>query len=338
MTDSKRTFEDKPATRQRVPVLVGLTGPSGSGKTFSALRLATGIQRVTGGDIGYVDTEARRALHYADRFKFHHLEFKAPFGPLDYLAAIEHFANKGVRTVVVDSCSHEHEGPGGVLEMHEQETDRLAKEWKKPRDSVQMTAWAVPKAQRRRLINAILQMDINAIFCFRAKEKLKVITGRAPIPLGWMPIAGEEWIYEMTVNCLLYPAGGGVPIWSPTEPGEKQMIKLPEQFRAMFEASRPLDEATGEGLAKWAAGDATGFTPAPQPTNGNGWGSVLAKVAAMGGDGAAERILAKFGRSSVAEMSNADGNAMIAAGKKIKAGESTFDTEFPPATDDGLGL
>ena len=46
-----RTFEDRPATRDKVPLLVGLMGPSGSGKTFSALRLATGIQTVSGGDI-----------------------------------------------------------------------------------------------------------------------------------------------------------------------------------------------------------------------------------------------------------------------------------------------
>ena len=32
------------------------------------------------------------------------------------------------------------------------------------------------------------------------------------------------------------------------------MIKLPEQFKAIFAERRPLDEKTGEALAKWAAG------------------------------------------------------------------------------------
>ena len=76
-----RTFEDREAVREQVPLLVGLMGPSGGGKTFSALRLATGFQRVSGGDIFVIDTEARRALHYADRFKFRHIAFPAPFGP-----------------------------------------------------------------------------------------------------------------------------------------------------------------------------------------------------------------------------------------------------------------
>src|SRR4029079_18921024 len=111
-----RSFDDKPAVRERVPLLVGLVGPSGGGKTFSALRLAKGFQRVTGSEVYFIDTEARRALHYADRFQFRHVAFGAPFGPLDYLAAIQHCVAKGAKTIIVDSMSHEHEGPGGVLE------------------------------------------------------------------------------------------------------------------------------------------------------------------------------------------------------------------------------
>lgn len=92
-----RNFEDRPAVRERVPLLLGLVGPSGTGKTFSALRLATGIQRVTAGEIFYVDTEARRALHYADKFKFRHVDFKPPFGPLDYLTVIDHCVKASIR-------------------------------------------------------------------------------------------------------------------------------------------------------------------------------------------------------------------------------------------------
>lgn len=252
----QRRFEDKEATREQVPLLVGLMGPSGGGKTFSALRLATGIQRVTGGEIWMIDTEARRGLHYADRFKFRHVEFKAPFGPLDYLAALEHCVSKGARTVIVDSMSHEHEGPGGVLEIHEREKERLGGE----RNT--FPAWARPKAERRRLINSILQMPCNFVFCFRAKEKTKMSTKQekangadALVPLGFMPIAGEEFVYEMTLNCLLLPNAGGVPTWRSDEVGERMMIKLPEQFRGLFQQAHPLCEDDGVTLATWAAGD-----------------------------------------------------------------------------------
>lgn len=260
-----RTFEDKLATREQVPLLIGLVGASGSGKTYSALRLAAGIQRVSGGEIGFIDTEAKRALYYADAFKFRHLDFKAPFGPLDYLAAIRHFYDKGAKTIIIDSMSHEHEGPGGVLEQHETETQRLAKAWSSTPDKVKMSAWQVPKAARRRLLNEMLQMSCNFILCFRAKEKVDLTDSKKPASLGWMPVAGEEFVYEMSLNCLLMPGSGGVPSWQPSEKGEKAIIKLPGQFRSIFSKNQPLSEDIGEELAKWAAGGVSAHSaPASQ--------------------------------------------------------------------------
>lgn len=249
-----RTFEDRPAVRERVPLLLGLMGPSGGGKTFSALRLATGIQAVSGGEIFMVDTEARRGLHYASEFNFRHMPFGAPFGALDYLAAINHCVDKGAGVVIVDSMSHEHEGPGGLLEVHASETKRLAKSWGVSEAKAQMSAWAKPKADRRRLINTILQLPCNFIFCFRAKHKLKIKKGEDPKPLGFMPIAGEEFVYEQAVCALLMPGANGVPTWRSDEDGEAQMIKLPGWARAMFADGRPIDEGAGTKLAQWAAG------------------------------------------------------------------------------------
>ena len=156
-----RRFDAKPATREHVPLLLGLMGPSGSGKTFSALRLASGIQTVSGGDIYVIDTEARRALHYADQFKFKHIEFNPPFASVDYLSALEHCVKAGAGVVVVDSMSHEHEGPGGVLDYHERELDRIAGNDYGKRERVKMLAWQKPKADRRKLINGLLQLNAN---------------------------------------------------------------------------------------------------------------------------------------------------------------------------------
>ncbi len=247
---TERKFTDKPAVRESVPLLVGLMGPSGGGKTFSALRLATGIQRVTGGDIFVIDTEARRSLHYADNFKFRHIDFKAPFGPMDYLAAVEHCYNSGAKVIVVDSMSHEHEGPGGVLEMHEQELARMGGDHKKT-----FLAWQKPKSERRRMLNTMLQIPANFVFCFRAKEKLKLERGKDPAPLGFMPIAGEELVFEMTANCLLLPHANGVPSWLSDFNGEKMMMKLPLQFRSILTENRVLDEESGQKMAEWARGN-----------------------------------------------------------------------------------
>ena len=253
-----RTFEDREAIREKVPLMIGLMGPSGGGKTYSALRLAGGIQRVTGGDIYMIDTEAKRGLHYADKFKFRHVPFGAPFGSLDYLEAVQYCAGKGAGVIIVDSMSHEHEGPGGLLEKHEAELNRLAGDDYKRRKSMSMLAWAKPKQERRRLINTLLQLPVNFIFCFRAKEKIKMVKGDDPQQMGFMPIAGEEFVFEMTANCLLLPNAGGVPTWDSGELGERLMIKLPEQFKAMFRESVPLSEQLGQSMAQWAAGSPIG--------------------------------------------------------------------------------
>ena len=140
----QRVFVAKPAVRESVPLLIGLMGCSGSGKTFSALRLATGIQRVSGGEIYGIDTEARRMLHYADNFKFKHIQFDAPFGSLDYLAAMRQCVEAGAKVVIVDSMTHEHTGSGGYLETQEKEMTRMAGDDYAKRERVKFAAWILP--------------------------------------------------------------------------------------------------------------------------------------------------------------------------------------------------
>jgi len=257
MNAAARTFEINNAAREACGLLIGIVGPSSSGKTKSGLRLARGIQRVVGGDIGLIDTENRRALAYADQFRFKHIPFGAPFSPEDYLAAVRFAVKQGLRTIMIDSMSHEHEGPGGVLEWHATETKRLAKLWECSEAKASIAAWNAPKQARRRLINELLQLNVNLIFTFRAKEKIKVVTGKDPIPLGWQPICGEEFMYEFALQLLLPPGSQGRPRWKPEQEAERAIIKLPDQFIDLFtgkDARAQLDEDHGQALAEWAAG------------------------------------------------------------------------------------
>jgi hypothetical protein len=256
---AERKFEDTEAKRGKTPLLLGLVAPSGCGKTLSSLRLATGIQRVTGGDIFVLDTEAKRALHYADSFKFRHVPFTAPFSPDDYLAAIEYCMKKGAKIIIGDSFSHEHEGPGGVLEMHAKEVQRLVELYKKAgatEDTVKLGAWNVPKTMRRKMINAITQMEAHFLLNFRAKGKLKIVKGKPPEQRGFMPIAGEELVYEMTARFLLLPGSDGVPLLKSKFSGEQEIIKIPKQFRPIFQTPAQLSEGHGAAMAEWAAGRA----------------------------------------------------------------------------------
>ena len=263
----QRVFEDKPAVRGETNLLFGLIGPSGSGKTYSALRLATGMQRVFGGEIFVIDTEAGRAKHYADTFRFRHVPFAAPFAPADYAAAIKHCVARGAKIIIVDSMTHEHSGQGGVLEWHAAEVERIMAAWRCTEEKANIPAWGKPKAARRSLINTITQAPAHFIICFRAKDKISIgkgPEGRSTVTtLGFMPEGGEEFVFELTAKSLLLPGAGGVPTWQSEKPGEKLMIKLPEYFRGIFSGAegKPLDEGVGQQLAEWAAGSAK---PAPE--------------------------------------------------------------------------
>src|ERR1700690_4350275 len=102
------TFQFKPAIRESVGLLIGLAGGTGSGKTFSAMRLASGI--AGGKPFAVIDTEAGRAKHYADQFKFDHGDMKPPFSPAAYADAIAAADSGHYPVIVVDSFSHEHAG------------------------------------------------------------------------------------------------------------------------------------------------------------------------------------------------------------------------------------
>jgi hypothetical protein len=331
-----RKFEYVPAARKAVPLLIGLNGPSGCGKTYSALRLATGIQRVTGGEIACIDTEANRMLHYADRFKFNHIPFTPPFSPSDYLEAIEFAVSKGARILVIDSASHLHDGPGGVLEMHADEVERLGG----PQHN--FPAWAKPKADLRRFINAVTvgigntSNPLNLIFCFRAKSKMKIEGGRGSKPehQGFVPIASEEFIFEMTTNILLYPGSKGEPTWKSNMPGERETIKLPDQFSSMFGARSQLDEDAGEKMARWATGgDAPVVTVNPKVAQTTkAWLDWAAKKGVN-----AEQVLAKLGKASVDHVDTRDHETLAQLQGRVKAGEISIASAFAvstPAPDD----
>jgi ABC-type oligopeptide transport system ATPase subunit len=239
--------------------MVGLTGPSSSGKTYTGLRIATGIQSIYGGDIFVVDTEQRRSLHYADKFKFKHVDFQAPYSSLDYLEALRYCKKQGAGVVMIDSCSHEHDGPGGMLEQHETELTRMAGNDFGKRDRMSMLAWAKPKTARRQLITAITtELAMPVIFCFRAKTGTKPAprgaASRDPIEMGFTSIGADEWLFEMAVNMLFLPGADGVPTWESNKPGERLAIKCPTQFRWMRDLSGPITEDIGVRLAQWARG------------------------------------------------------------------------------------
>lgn len=263
-----RQFIIQPAVRQKVSLLLGIAGPSGSGKTYSALRLASGIAKVTGGDIVVIDTENRRAQHYADLFAFQHIDFAPPYGPMDYLAAIQTAERTRPAVIIIDSLSHEHDGEGGTLDCVTAELDRLAGSDTQLQQKLAAAAWRRPKAARRALLSGLLRLQSHVIVCIRANERTRMVReaiAMDPIELGLTPVAAPEFMFELTASALLKAGAHGTPTWSSMLPGEHAAIKLPRQFGSVFGGSGALEERHGEMLARWAAGETL---PVPETSPG----------------------------------------------------------------------
>lgn len=264
---SNRTFTTRRARRQDAWVRIGLSGTTGSGKTVSALRLATGMQRVLDIPIHMIDTEKGRGEYDSDVFNYEYTELEAPFGPADYWAAIEYVASLGPRIIIVDNFSHVHEGQGGLLEMHADGVQRLMKAWKvsKP-GKVTGFAWGPPKQAFKRLTQNIIRTNCHFIFLMRASNKLdwnKKDDKGQPLELGILPAIDKMFVYELLLHGILYPGADGVPVWSQgVSSTQDVMLKVPRPFRQMCAEPRQIDEAMGEEIGRWSRGPEPGGAPA----------------------------------------------------------------------------
>lgn len=239
-------FSFRPARRLNTPLIIGLAGPTKSGKTYSAHRIAVGLAK--GGAVAMINAEGAKGHQYSDKFTYLACDITAPYRPERYTEALKTALalNPRPAVVIIDSLSHMHDGPGGILEYHEDELDRIAGEDIKARQRATYTAWVKPKAAENEFIYTMLSADCHIIACFRAKEKIKVVKGKPPIELGWQPIAGERVAFETIFTLTLPPHCKGVPDLSISE--------MREPFDSMIPGNRALDEATGTKIAEWAAG------------------------------------------------------------------------------------
>ncbi|HEX3884784.1 MAG TPA: hypothetical protein VHW66_19175 [Stellaceae bacterium] len=229
-------FQIARAVRVNTPAFVALSGPSGSGKTRSGLELATGL--AGGGKILVADTEGNRALHYADLYKFDHVEWRPPFTPERNAELIDLAEQRGYAVLVIDSESDEYEGEGGLQEIRTATNDEF---------------WAKTKARHKHaLINRMRRAKVHIIFCLRAEERVRIskVDGRPVVePLGWMPLCEKRFMYEVQSSFM----------FSPEKPGVPRPIKLYDIHAKFFPEGRLVSRQAGEALAQWCAGGA----PAP---------------------------------------------------------------------------
>lgn len=237
----------RPAVREQTPLIIGLAGPTKSGKTYSALRLAAGI--AGDGVVAMINAEGARGHQYADAFTYSAYDIKPPFSPERYHSAILAAKALNPACIIIDSVSHMHDGPGGLLEYHDDELDRLAgtTDFKK-RDRMNFTAWIKPKKAENAFIYSLIGLDCPVILCFRAKEKLKIVRGKDPENLGYQAISSDRITFETIFTLMLPPHCKGVP--------DLALSEMRTPFELFVKPGNVIDESLGRTLAQWAVGGA----------------------------------------------------------------------------------
>jgi len=177
------------AERKQAKIKMGLMGPAGSGKTYSSLLIAFGMVK-DWSKIAVIDTENHSADLYAHLGGFNVLALDKPFAPERYIEAIEICEKAGMQVVVIDSISHEWEGPGGILDIHGAMMGNS------------FTNWAKVTPRHNDFVQKILQSPCHIIATIRSKQDyvLSEKNGKiVPEKVGLKGVTREGLDYEFTL-------------------------------------------------------------------------------------------------------------------------------------------
>ena len=217
------------AQRHQVKLRIGLSGPSGFGKTYSALLMAYGITN-DWNKIALIDTENKSASLYSHLGEFNVLSLGEPFTPERYLEAIKLCEDSGIELIIVDSISHEWQGKGGCLEIHEQLGGRFQD-------------WARVTPRHNAFIDAIILSKCHLITTSRSKVDYSLDkdgNGKTKVmKLGTKAITREGFEYELTVNFEFL--------------NDKHLVQASKDRTELF-TGKPefiINSSTGKKLIEW---------------------------------------------------------------------------------------
>jgi hypothetical protein len=183
------------AAKSKVKLKIALQGTSGSGKTYSALQLAYGIVG-SWEKIAVIDTENESSNYYANQGDFNVLSLQAPYTPQRYIEAIQACINAGMECVIIDSITHEWDGIGGVLEMHEKAT-------RNSRSGNSFNAWASITPLHNSFVQFIVDAPVHIIGTLRTKSDY-VLQDRGgkqvPVKVGMKAITRDGMEYEFGIG------------------------------------------------------------------------------------------------------------------------------------------
>lgn len=223
------TFQIRAAERKKAKIRMGLSGPSGSGKTYSALLVAFGITD-SWEDIVLIDTENRSADLYAHLGAFKVLPLDAPYSPERYIGAIKTCEKAGFKVIIIDSITHEWDGKGGCLEIHEQLGGKYQ-------------TWAEVTPRHRKFIDTILQSPCHIITTVRAKTDYAMTNENGKVKVekaGLKEVTREGFEYELTVNLQI-------------DMNHNARVSAGKDRTGLFvdKPTAPLSKETGERIREW---------------------------------------------------------------------------------------
>lgn len=225
----------KQSQRQQVKLRLGLSGASGFGKTKSALLLAYGMTK-DWSKIAVIDTENSSASLYSDLGNYNVLDLQAPYSPERYIQAIELCEKSGIEVIIIDSASHEWNGTGGCLEIHEKLGGRFQD-------------WANVTPRHQSFINKILQSTCHIITTTRRKMDYSLDIGSngktQVVKHGTKEITRDGFEYELTINFELV--------------NENHLAKASKDRTGLF-MNKPefvITSATGKLILEWCNSGAT---------------------------------------------------------------------------------
>jgi len=217
------------AQRHQVKLRLGLSGASGFGKTYSALLLAYGIT----GDwskIAIIDTENGSASLYSHLGGYNVLTLTEPYTPERYIQAIETCELSNIEVIIIDSITHEWNGKGGCLEIHESLGGKFSD-------------WAKVSPRHQAFVDKILNSSCHIITTVRRKIDYSLdvnSNGKTQvIKHGTKEVTREGFEYELTVNFELI--------------NDKHLVKTSKDRTGLFSESPEfiISTQTGKRLIEW---------------------------------------------------------------------------------------
>jgi hypothetical protein len=180
------------ATKSKAKLRLGLAGTSGSGKTYSALIMASGM--TPWNKVCIIDTENGSADLYSKLGEYNVITLTAPFSPEHYMEAIKVAEDADMEVIIIDSITHEWDGAGGILQIHEQMGGNS------------FTAWGKLTPRHNAFIQAILQSPAHIITTVRRKQdySMETVDGKTKVmKQGLKEITREGFEYELTLSFSL---------------------------------------------------------------------------------------------------------------------------------------